>query len=68
MNGEEGCLSDVNSVGKVRRWEHAGTTWRVSGSLYQKGGEILLGTPRILARYCYSHHIFNILNIILINI
>lgn len=36
--GEEGSLGEVNSMGKVRRWEYAGTTRRVGGGPLPKGG------------------------------
>lgn len=63
--GEDGCLGEVNCMGKVRRWEHASSAWRMGGPLYQKRGEIFLGATHILARCYHSHHLFNILNIII---
>lgn len=47
-----------NSVGKIRRWEPAGTTWGVGGSFIRSGGEMFLSVPHILTRCCHSHPIF----------
>lgn len=35
--GEEGCLGEVNSVGRLRRWEHGGTNWRMEGPFTKRG-------------------------------